>query len=207
MTRKTLIGLGAAAFAAVTASSATAQISNSAHNFSGNAWSGGEICLPCHTPHNAMPDLPRLWNHELTVATYTMHEGTGTAADNFDTLSRLCLSCHDGTVALDSFGGQTGASTIAGRANLGTDLTNDHPVGSDALYPPDPPPSWWSGAFKDEADLPFAIGLEDYTDTAGATFRVVSCRSCHEPHNRGGYDHLLTMSNAASALCLGCHIK
>ena len=154
-----------------------------------------------------MPNLPRLWNHELTVATYTMHGGTGTAADNFDTVSRLCLSCHDGTVALDSFGGQTGTEFISASASLGTDLTDDHPVGSDALYPPDPKPSWWDGAFVDSTLLPRAVSLDSYTDTTGATFDVVGCATCHEPHNDGGYDHLLTISNNASALCLTCHIK
>lgn len=207
MTRKTLIGLGATALAGALATSASAQITTSDHNFSSMAWSGGEICQPCHTPHNAMPDLPRLWNHELTVATFQMHEGSGTAQDNFDTVSRLCLSCHDGTVALDSFGGQTGSSFVGGTANFGTDLTNDHPVGSDALYPPDPPPVWWPGAFRDEADLGSGIRLKDWTDTAGTTHRVVSCRSCHDPHNRGGFEHMLVSSNAGSALCLGCHIK
>lgn len=207
MRRDHLIRFGALAFAGAVASPAMAQISGSAHDFSSYAWSGGEICKPCHTPHNAMPDLPRLWNHELTVATYEMHEGSGTAEDNFDTESRLCLSCHDGTVALDSFGGQTGVNFIPGSANLGTDLTDDHPVGSDALYPPDPPPGWWDGAFKDEADLPSAIRLATWTDPGGQDFKVVGCGSCHNPHNRGGYDHLLVMSNAASAVCLGCHIK
>jgi len=28
-------------------------ISGSAHDFSGNGWSGGQICIVCHTPHNA----------------------------------------------------------------------------------------------------------------------------------------------------------
>ena len=186
---------------------AMAQISGSAHDFSGNAWSGGEICKPCHTPHNAIAGIPRLWNHELTVATYTMHGGTGTAEDDFDEVSRMCLSCHDGTVALDSFGGQTGVNFINGDELLGTDLTDDHPVGSDAEYPPDPPPSWWAGAFHDEADLPSAIRLKNWVNGSGDTRKVVGCTTCHNVHNRGGYDHLLVMSNAASAICLGCHIK
>jgi predicted CXXCH cytochrome family protein len=176
------------------------------HDFSSMSWSGGEICKPCHTPHNAMAGMNRLWNHELTVATYTMHGGTGTAEADFDTKSRLCLSCHDGTVALDSFGGQTGSSFIGGRENLGTDLTDDHPVGSDAEYPPDPPPSWWSHAFKDEADLPGALRLQNWVDPDGATQRVVSCTTCHTPHY-DGFDHQLTMTNSDSAICLGCHLK
>ncbi len=48
-------------------------IAGSAHDFSGEAWNAaGEICIPCHTPHNAditAANAP-LWNHELTAATY-----------------------------------------------------------------------------------------------------------------------------------------
>ncbi len=203
MTIKVLTGF---ALLAGMVGTASGQIVGSAHDFSSMAWSDGEICKPCHTPHFAMSGVDRLWNHELTTATYTMHEGTGTAVDDFDVLSRLCLSCHDGTVALDSFGGQTGSSFINPGAKIGTDLTNDHPVGSDAQYPPDPVPAWWSGAFADEADLPFEVELQDWADTGGVTHRVVSCTTCHEPHNKDGLD-MMTMSNNASALCLTCHLK
>jgi predicted CXXCH cytochrome family protein len=213
MTRQNpiLTGLALASLGLMTAS-ATAQIVGSAHDFSSMAWSGGQICKPCHTPHNAMTGMPRLWNHELTVATYQMHEGsggtgTGTAVVDFDYRSRMCLSCHDGTVALDSFGGSTGTSFIPGSANLGTDLRNDHPVGADALYPPNPVPTWWSGAFKDASLLPSALRLQNWTDPGGTVRKVVGCTTCHNPHRTGGYPDLLTMSNAASAVCLGCHIK
>lgn len=194
------------------ATGASAQIVGSPHDFSSMAWSGGEICKPCHTPHNAMTGMPRLWNHELTVATYQMHEGssgngTGTATVDFDYRSRMCLSCHDGTVALDSFGGMTGSSFITGDANLGTDLRNDHPVGADALYPPNPIPTWWAGAFKNATLLPSALRLSDWVDPGGTSRKVVGCTTCHNPHRRGGFPHLQTMSNSASAMCLGCHIK
>jgi predicted CXXCH cytochrome family protein len=184
---------------------ASGQIVGSGHDFSSMAWSDGEICKPCHTPHFAMEGILRLWNHELTVANYTLHQGAGTAVDDFDIRSRLCLSCHDGTVALDSFGGQTGSSFINPGANLGTDLTNDHPVGSDAQYPPDPVPSWWSHAFRPEEDL--NVRLYDWVDTGGVTRTVVSCVTCHDEHNAGNIDGMLKISNNASALCLDCHIK
>ena len=219
----------AAAATMVAASSALGQITGSEHDFSSQGWSGGEICKPCHTPHFANPDLDfRLWNHALTTATYELHGGTGTAADDFDLVSRLCLSCHDGTVALDAFGGMAGSATfIPASANLSrgdagvNDLTDDHPVGnSEGIYyaytDPDAP-SFWMGAFNDVnsptgsrpsvgptgASLP----LKKWDDGAGTIRNVVSCASCHEVHNRGGYDHLTRISNASSAMCLTCHIK
>ena len=53
-------------------------IRGSGHDFSDASWSNGEICLPCHTPHNSNLDVARapLWNHELTTATYTLYDGT-----------------------------------------------------------------------------------------------------------------------------------
>lgn len=203
MKRHHLVGAIAVAGLALPA---MAQISGSDHDFSGNSWSGGEICKPCHIPHNADTTVGRLWNHELTTATYTMHGGTGTAEADFDETSRLCLSCHDGTVALDSFGGQTGTSFMNGSELLGTDLTNDHPVGSDGEYPPDPKPSWWDGAFRAEADLPSGVRLKTWNNGTEDR-KVVGCTTCHNVHGRGGYPHLLNISNSGSALCLGCHIK
>jgi predicted CXXCH cytochrome family protein len=204
----TTLGLGAAALLGLAASTnaQSSGIVNTGHNFSSAAWSDGEICKPCHTPHFAMAGQPRLWNHELTTATYQMHEGPGTAEDDFDFASRMCLSCHDGTVALDSFGGQTGNSFITPNKNLGTDLTDDHPVGADGQYPPTPQPSWWAGSFKPESSLPSTLRLKTWTDSGGVDHKVVGCTTCHNAHGKG-YDDLLTMSNAASALCLGCHIK
>lgn len=186
------------------AATSQAQIVNSAHNFSSMSWSGGEICKPCHTPHGGNAAAGALWNHDLTNATYQMFEGTpGTAEDDFDHRSRLCLSCHDGTVALDSFGGQTGTNFIPANGNLGTDLTNDHPVGSAAVYPE---AGSGSTRFKDQTTLPSAIRLRDWTDSAGAAHKVVGCSTCHNVHNKG-FPHLLTMSNSGSAVCLSCHIK
>lgn len=205
--------MGAVALVCVAGTSAQAQIASSRHNFSSYGWSGGEICKPCHTPHFAIAEVGRLWNHELTTATYQMHEGTGTAVEDLDEVSRMCMSCHDGTVALDSFGGQTGTTFIGAVANLGSDLTNDHPVGSDALYPPATVPSWWSGAMNPTTSGGTAVGsgatalrLKAWDD-AGTTRYVVGCTTCHNAHNRGGYSHMTAISNQSSQMCLVCHIK
>lgn len=181
-------------------------ISGSGHDFStaSGTWnSNGEICQPCHTPHNgdmSFAGAP-LWDHEVTVASFTLYTGT-TTGSTFDAtpgqpagVSKLCLSCHDGTVALDSFGGTTGSTNISGSALVGTDLSNDHPVSF--LY--DTALAGTDGGLHDPATTPAAANLL----FAGN----LECGSCHDVHNGAGISNLLVMSNAASALCLTCHDK
>ncbi|MBS0196174.1 MAG: hypothetical protein JSR77_05395 [Planctomycetes bacterium] len=205
--------LGVLAVVAMAGASAQAQISTSRHNFSTYGWSRGEICLPCHTPHNSNVDIGFLWNHALTNATYQMFEGgTGTAELNIDSRSRMCLGCHDGTVALDSFGGMTGTNFIGPGGNIGTDLRNDHPIGSDSVYPD----AGRTGSLNPSAPGPYGtrtvgtgtqkVGLRPWNDN-GTVKYTVGCTTCHTVHNAGNYGHMLRFSNASSALCLTCHIK
>jgi predicted CXXCH cytochrome family protein len=160
----------AAATLAFGAVSAYAGIADTKHNL--GAATGGqnymtagtgsnEICVFCHTPHasNTAVKAP-LWNKPVAAgASYTTYT-TATSATidgsvDMSGVSLACLSCHDGTQAMDTMinkpgsGGYTaGGATISGRAwtgatqsaglmtnagdrisMLGTDLTNDHPVG------------------------------------------------------------------------------
>lgn len=205
--RTTHLVFGAAVLA-VCGASAFGQISTSRHNFASYGWSGGEICKPCHTPHFSNTAVGFLWNHALTDATYTMHEGTGTAIANVDSRSRMCLGCHDGTVALDSFGGTTGSSTIGPLGNVGTDLTNDHPIGSDAIYPTTASTSYNpQDANHRVGTAPTQLRLRSWINPAGTEEFVVGCSTCHTVHNTGNFGHMLRFSNAGSALCLTCHIK
>jgi len=188
---------------------AGAQITGSEHDFSGQGWGTNEICQPCHTPHNASTTLPVvLWNHDVTSATYTLYSSPTMNAQTGqpDGVSKACLSCHDGTVALDAFGGSTtgGVNFIEGGANFGTDLTNDHPVSftynntladtDGGLYQPTTTNSGLGGTIA--ADMLFGAGNDQ-----------VECASCHDVHNAGNQPSLLLKSNAGSALCLTCHAK
>lgn len=184
-----------------------AGITGSEHDFSGDSWSNGQICLPCHTPHNAdttVAEAP-LWNHEVTTATYTLY-----SSPTFDATpgqpggnSKLCLSCHDGTVAIDSFGGAGGTpgDFISGGELVGTDLSDDHPISitydaalvtlDGGLADPTTASSGLGGTI--DADLLFNAQME--------------CASCHDVHDDAGNSNLLVVSNASSALCLTCHNK
>ena len=95
-------------------------IRNTKHNFSATivpilpdgitraaqAVSESQVCAFCHTPHgaNLAPKTP-LWNRKLSGATYIPYNSSSLDATDLGQpggKSRLCLSCHDGTLALGS---------------------------------------------------------------------------------------------------------
>ena len=190
------------------------QIAGTAHDFSTESWapSTNRGCGVCHTTHQAINLMSApLWNHETTVvAGYTLYnsptfDGSSSITDP-GASSRLCLSCHDGTVALENFGGTTnGTSFIDPSARIGgvagNDLSTDHPISfeyTDALAVSDgglfPPTTTNSGLGSTiDNDLLFNGRME--------------CASCHDVHNQYGVMHLLKMSNVNSELCLTCHNK
>lgn len=76
----------------------------------GTGFDTTQTCVFCHTPHGSQSrdvvDAP-LWNRGITTAAYqpyqspTLDSGSGGVAPAPDGVSLACLSCHDGTVALD----------------------------------------------------------------------------------------------------------
>ena len=202
-------------------------ISATLHNFTALAWNdgaaaapnGAEMCKPCHIPHTAditIVNAP-LWNHTLTANTFTPYGGydmDGVFLANPLTsaeleISYLCLSCHDGSVALDAFSRNSVSpgTNIAALATVGGggSLAQDHPVGftyDDALADTDgelnTPVTGGNGPF----------GGEIVGDLLGST--TMGCNGCHDVHGTAtpaGVNNLLYMDNTASALCLVCHIK
>lgn len=63
-----------------------------------------EACIYCHTPHNGSPVAP-LWNRNLPnpegYQMYSSPNFDSTPGNAPDGISLACLSCHDGTVAVD----------------------------------------------------------------------------------------------------------
>jgi len=181
------------------------QIAGTAHDFSGQAWnSTGEICIVCHTPHNAsgVAGAP-LWNHSTTSTVFTLYtSGTMDAvAGQPSASSLLCLSCHDGTVALENFSGTTtGTNMIAGPFLVGTNLSNDHPISityDAALATAD-------GGLFNPTTTNSGMGSTITNDMLISN--QLQCASCHDVHGTA-YTSLLRVSNAGSALCLTCHNK
>ncbi|MFH0980189.1 MAG: cytochrome C [Planctomycetota bacterium] len=164
---------------------------------------GHQVCLPCHTPHHALLSGEEnvLWNHAETGETFQMYSS---AAQQPQGASKMCLSCHDGVTAIDSYGGATGTVLMGsvgdGRGNLGTDLRNDHPIG--ITYPTALPTE-----YRDAAT--FAPGIGGGPGVRLVTINGadrVECTSCHNVHNNG-LGNFLRVPVLESYICLQCHIK
>ena len=200
-------------------------IVGSEHDFSTKSWNfRKEICRVCHVPHDHDRAFKRglnglLWNHEVSSATYTMYSSPTLdgAQDAQPTgISKLCLGCHDGTVAIDAFDKNATGTTFIG--------------GSERI----PGANYWSGSVGDlRATHPISItydetkdkGLAPKTTTMGGSGTIadvleggkVQCHSCHDVHAEKGEampgTHLLRVAQTvdqggtASGLCLTCHVK
>jgi predicted CXXCH cytochrome family protein len=189
-------------------------IIGSPHDFRGYLWNrSGEICLPCHAPHTTKTLPAPLWNRELSTQTYTMYAKThspimdAVVSSQPDGMSKICLSCHDGIVAHDSYGRNTGgAAYLFGKDLIGTVPSNNHPISF--IYD--------TALATKERDLydpsTKLSGLNGSTGTIDANmlfFNRMECSSCHDVHNAKAVPgtKLLVKDNAGSALCLTCHNK
>ncbi len=181
-------------------------IVNTVHNLSVSgpgtikAISESEICIFCHTPHNSIPMGP-LWNRSDPGSTYILYNSSTTQATigQPDGSSILCLSCHDGTIALgnvisriidiDFTGGIT--TLPIGNTNLSTDLADDHPVSfiyNSSLAVAD-------GELIDPITLTGPVQLEN---------GKMQCIACHDPH-KNIYTDFLVATTQNSNLCTNCH--
>jgi len=254
-----------------------------------------EVCVYCHTPHGSNSQIAApLWNRTINTGAYTIYDKPrtlnrpiGQPGPN----SLTCLSCHDGTISIDSIInmpgsglydknqettptqnlsflsawpgtgplgnnhfvlgnevgkpipiGQSGTCLICHRDAdsggsapdyrvfvIGTDLTNDHPIG--IQYPTgfgpgtdfNTPNGVLDGRMKffdlDGNGFPDKGDIRVYESGEGYE---VECASCHDPHgvpsSGAGSEFnpsFLRVSNGnagtgignPSGLCLTCHLK
>jgi len=128
-------------------------------------------------------------------------------------VSLLCLSCHDGSVAVNSYGNNfqptasqsTGASFIGAQYVIGKDnyLGNHHPIGFDydAVEAIDT-----EIRSADTAEMGGAGTVREHL--FGDSGTLLECATCHSVHNKGNTgESLLWRSNTSSRLCLTCHDK
>jgi len=189
-------------------------IAGSPHDFRGYLWNeSGEICKPCHTPHHTKALPAPLWNHELSTETYSMYDSTKSPSmdANVDIQpsgsSKICLSCHDGTVALENFGDITdGVIFLYGDMLIGSDLSDDHPISfvyNTSLATED------GELYDPVTKLSGVVGSVGSIDEDMLFQGKMECSSCHDVHNTRAVEgtKLLLKDNTGSALCLTCHDK
>lgn len=237
-------GLAIGATAAMAGSTPGSGIVGSKHDMNLQTGNGatadqkGRVCAFCHTPHHKLDaadlDYNPLWSHEIATGTYiaygekTKSFDATVGADPLSGPSRLCMSCHDGVIAVDQhygIGGTATGSHLQGddfgqvAVGLGKDLSNDHPIGfmiEDALAK--------DGASLDRGITAFGNALNAVLVTSNTKFKsknmtdlgykfsanqsLFTCASCHEVHNKDNNEEaFLYDKQAGSAFCLMCHAK
>ena len=125
-----------------------------------------QVCVFCHTPHGSTAGLTPLWNRRLSAndGAYTRYSSSTLDAQVIQNqlsqpngTSKLCLSCHDGSIAIGNVNVLNGTRSTGTTANIamtgtaadgtmppgasgetsgftrriGADLTNDHPISFD----------------------------------------------------------------------------
>lgn len=220
-----LMILTALAQAAITATDKISDVRGTKHNFSATpdgseTPSGGkvpartvkassetQVCVFCHTPHDAEATgfAAPLWNRKLSGQTYTPYDSSSMEASGAELTiapgnnTKLCLSCHDGTMGVDKVNVLNGAKNVSipmasGASpvrvpdsgtgftrSLGTDLKSDHPI-----------------SFTYDSALANADGELRVPDGVNVGNRVarspspklpldksqMQCTTCHDPHLR-----------------------
>ena len=190
-------------------------VRNTKHNLSVTgpgpvkAQSETQVCVFCHTPHGAESLPAPLWNRAQSGATYTPYTSSSLEANAAELASgpggssKLCLSCHDGTMAIGNINVLNGKApatvTMTGTAatggmppaagadtgftrNLGINLTNDHPISF----------TYNAQLASDDGELRVPDGVNVGTRLAGVNPKPklplekgqMQCATCHDPHIR-----------------------
>ena len=182
------------------------------HNLSlssgASVYSQGSLgCTFCHAPHSGIGANTPLWNQKLSTKSYVPYSSTtnpnqGSTQPTLGVTSSLCLSCHDGTVAVGqsaAYGPLPTVGSMNSVDSFGTTLTGSHPF---SLVLP----------MKDAPNLVASLVSQGKTADATGAVRLVNgnieCTSCHDPHIQN-IDKIaqkfLVRDSSNAQMCLACH--
>jgi hypothetical protein len=200
----------------------------SQYQFNNNPADPNTVCGVCHTPHHADPNSGPLWGHQsIATAGWTMYAqniGAGAASSPGASVkyvvptapnpsSLACLSCHDGSVAINAYGSPAnntlntpvyvgGSAAISADQGLTKNLSHSHPISfnyesivgvggnkDQFIYDQSSPvlvPTANSPTFTPGPDMSVKGFLLDSQGN-------VECSSCHDVHAQLGsaYDAVL----------------
>ena len=182
------------------------------HNLSlpsgASVYSQGSLgCTFCHAPHSGLGGNTPLWNQKLSPKSYVPYSSStdpnlGNTQPTLGATSSLCLSCHDGTVAVGqsaAYGQLPTIGSMNSADSFGTTLTGSHPF---SLVLP----------LKDASNLVASLATQSKTaDPTGAVKLVkgnIECTSCHDPHVQNIdkiAQNFLVRDSSNAQMCLACH--
>lgn len=234
--KKILVLLLVLAFMAAAAIAIAGQVAGSHHDLSASSTSGTQVagqsvCGSCHIPHGGVASITGLpiWARNMTLpnggGAYSVYGSTGTPTSS-NTLSNTvvnapgpfsltCLSCHDGTLAMNTIT-KNGINLVVGAVTtsspnvdsttgkminfvntttgydpyFGTNLQNDHPIGLA-----------YRGTAATLAGL--AATVPSNYPLYGASNNQMECSTCHDPHNETTHSPFLRVD--AATMCSECH--
>ncbi len=163
-------------------------------------------CKNCHLSFNGnysgyfaslyMPTVDEYYTYLASLDNFSVDD-LATAGSNLEDLpytnpwsitsSKLCMSCHDGVIAM----GVNHQDTLKISLKASHPISVEYTEGKRGLKDKDSEIYDW-----DNASVIKDILVND----------KIECISCHSPHNKS-YEHYLRSKNTRSKLCLGCHSK
>jgi len=168
---------------------------------------GATGCAFCHPPHGGVGGVSGLWNQKFSSAVYnaytsTTYHQTGNTQPPLGVTSSLCLSCHDGTVAMGTNQAYGKAGTTGNWApgdTFGKNLSSSHPF---SLVLP----------IKDAVNLQKSLVGSGKTADPLQKIKLINgnveCTSCHDPHVQYTdkvAQQFLVRDSSNGAMCLACH--
>jgi hypothetical protein len=196
-----------------------------------------EPCAMCHTPHNGAGEYP-LWNRNQTAQVYTLYSSISFDMSKYTPYnapkspSSLCLVCHNGVASeLVNYPGPCSNLdpaydlALSGCADLGIDLTDDHPLAftyapgvdnatDNNVFPAVTSYTRPSGAVRKYIQSPTLVDVKYWLYNGDNNNTAFECATCHSVHDLVDYDgkddyqvRFLRRDNTGSDMCLDCHTK
>jgi predicted CXXCH cytochrome family protein len=216
--KKTIPAAGAILFFLFSQIAWSGNFIESPHDFRKNPENrSGEICLPCHVMQGTKTLSGPLWNLSSPTQTYIMYGQTFLSTKESvmkslpDGISKKCLSCHDGVIAPDAYGPNTGDLAFhSDEGFMGIIPNNNHPISFiydtalatkyGDLYDPSAKPSGVAGSIEIINDP--SARLLDVTDSS-RTINDPSTTPSDVADTSGTINADMLFSNRME--CASCH--
>jgi len=189
------------------------------HDFKETQWNGTSICMPCHPGSGVNKEtlsLP-IWINK-TLSPFEVYSDSPLDRDPGST-SKLCLSCHDGTMGNDSYTEFHNSYILPDTGIFKLNMMTSHPVSiiyhyqeggisRNKLNDPNTTMSGLGGTIAEDLLINGKVECTSCHDIH-VTRNMATCKGCHTMSSKVPSSASLTLwiTNDYSALCRTCHLK